>query len=331
MFVTNAKLTSIVVLALPLVIARSCCSAAACAACRGKARTGWPTSAATSVKPSVRSRPCRPYNHQAQDRQRFAGTVERAFDTARKRIAQRAWLITVVIVLVLGAVGVMLWVGGRDVIAGSISAGELAAFVFYSLIVGMAFGTLSEVIGELRRAAGSAKRIAELLRAQRDPPASATTQLAARVSGRIDCGRCASPIRPVPNTGPSTTSAWPSNRGNPGLVRTFRRQPSRPCSICSCVSSDPQQGRLLLDGQPIVELDPADLRRSFALVSQNPRCSSAASRGKHPLRPSACQRRRGRGRSACRACPRVHPWVCRRATPPTWARAASACPAGASA
>ncbi|MGV8248510.1 ABC transporter transmembrane domain-containing protein, partial [Pseudomonas aeruginosa] len=62
------------------------------------------------------------YNHQAQDRQRFAGTVERAFDTARKRIAQRAWLITVVIVLVLGAVGVMLWVGGRDVIAGSISA-----------------------------------------------------------------------------------------------------------------------------------------------------------------------------------------------------------------
>ncbi|MFP3519209.1 ABC transporter transmembrane domain-containing protein, partial [Pseudomonas sp. SIMBA_077] len=57
------------------------------------------------------------YNHQPQDERRFAVTVEQAFDTARKRIVQRAWLITLVIVLVLGAVGVMLWVGGMDVIA----------------------------------------------------------------------------------------------------------------------------------------------------------------------------------------------------------------------
>ncbi|MGV8371107.1 ABC transporter ATP-binding protein, partial [Pseudomonas aeruginosa] len=133
------------------------------------------------------------------DRQRFAGTVERAFDTARKRIAQRAWLITVVIVLVLGAVGVMLWVGGRDVIAGSISAGELAAFVFYSLIVGMAFGTLSEVIGELQRAAGAAERIAELLRARSEIRSPAQPRkLAARVSGRIELQavRFAYPTRP---------------------------------------------------------------------------------------------------------------------------------------
>ncbi|MFP3498878.1 hypothetical protein SB759_32200, partial [Pseudomonas sp. SIMBA_059] len=53
-----------------------------------------------------------------------------------------------------------------DVMAGRISAGELAAFVFYSLIVGSAFGTLSEVIGELQRAAGAAERIAELLAAR---------------------------------------------------------------------------------------------------------------------------------------------------------------------
>ena len=96
----------------------------------------------------------------AADRQRFAGTVEAAFATAGKRIRQRAWLITVVIVLVLGAVGAMLWVGGMDVIAGRISGGNLAAFVFYSLIVGMAFGAISEVIGELQSAAGAAERIA---------------------------------------------------------------------------------------------------------------------------------------------------------------------------
>jgi ATP-binding cassette, subfamily B, bacterial len=71
-----------------------------------------------------------------------------------------------VILLVLGAVGVMLWVGGMDVIAGRITGGELAAFVFYSLVVGSAFGTLSEVIGELQQAAGAAERIAELLQAK---------------------------------------------------------------------------------------------------------------------------------------------------------------------
>src|SRR5690606_17180668 len=82
------------------------------------------------------------YNHQAQDRQRFAGVVEQAFEVARQRIRQRAWLTFVVIVLVLGAIGVMLWVGGMDVIAGRISGGELAAFVFYSLIVGVSAGAL---------------------------------------------------------------------------------------------------------------------------------------------------------------------------------------------
>ena len=199
MFVTNAKLTSIVVLALPLVIApillfgrrvRSLSRESQDRVADGGRYVGETLGQIKTVQA---------YNHQAQDRQRFAGTVERAFDTARKRIAQRAWLITVVIVLVLGAVGVMLWVGGRDVIAGSISAGELAAFVFYSLIVGMAFGTLSEVIGELQRAAGAAERIAELLRARSEIRSPAQPRkLAARVSGRIELQavRFAYPTRP---------------------------------------------------------------------------------------------------------------------------------------
>ena len=114
--------------------------------------------------------------------------MEAAFTTAGQRIRQRAWLITVVIVLVLGAVGLMLWVGGMDVIAGTISGGELAAFVFYSLIVGMAFGAISEVIGELQAAAGAAERIAELLQAENAilPPIEGLQQLPARVSGRIE-------------------------------------------------------------------------------------------------------------------------------------------------
>jgi ATP-binding cassette subfamily B protein len=86
----------------------------------------------------------------------------------------------------------MLWVGGMDVIAGRISGGELAAFVFYSLIVGSAFGTLSEVIGELQRAAGAAERIAELLRSENiiQPPGTDRVTLPERVRGS-GAARCA--------------------------------------------------------------------------------------------------------------------------------------------
>ena len=55
--------------------------------------------------------------------------------------------------LVLGSIGGMLWVGGQDVLAGRVTPGELAAFVFYALIVASSLGFLSEVIGDLQRAA----------------------------------------------------------------------------------------------------------------------------------------------------------------------------------
>src|SRR5476649_224175 len=163
LFITNPKLTSIVVVALPLVVApilifgRWVRSLSRESQDRVADVGSYVSEALGQIK-TVQA-----YNHQQQDKQRFAHTAEEAFDTARKRILQRSWLITLVIVLVLGAVAVMLWVGGMDVIEGTISAGELAAFVFYSLIVGSAFGTLSEVIGELQRAAGAGERIGELL------------------------------------------------------------------------------------------------------------------------------------------------------------------------
>jgi ABC-type multidrug transport system fused ATPase/permease subunit len=96
------------------------------------------------------------FTHEAMDRARFGTRVETAFAVARRRIAVRAVLTGLVILLAFGAIALVLWVGGRDVLAGRISAGDLSAFVFYAVIVAMAVGTHSEVWGDVQRAAGAA-------------------------------------------------------------------------------------------------------------------------------------------------------------------------------
>jgi len=103
------------------------------------------------------------YTREREEKIAFGDEVNAAFEIARKRIRQRASLIAVVILLVFTAISMMLWVGGTDVMRGNMSAGDLGAFVFYAIMVSMSLGTLSEVYGELQRAAGAAERLMELL------------------------------------------------------------------------------------------------------------------------------------------------------------------------
>jgi ATP-binding cassette subfamily B protein len=92
----------------------------------------------------------------------FAGDVDESLKSALKRIRLRSLLTAIVIMFVFGAVAFVLWIGGHDVLSGQMSPGKLSSFIFYSVLVAGATGSISEVVGDLQRAAGAAERISEL-------------------------------------------------------------------------------------------------------------------------------------------------------------------------
>ncbi len=210
------------------------------------------------------------YNHQAADKVYFKQYVEDAFLVARQRTLQRAWLVAMVIVLVFGAIGVMLWVGGIDVINGRISGGELAAFIFYSIIVGSAVGAVSEVLGDLQRAAGAAERTMELLEEPSQIYSPVNSHQLPTVVGNIVFEQVcfAYPSRPevqvinnlslTVQPGETLALVGLSGAGKSTLFDLLLR------------FYDVQSGCIKLEGVDIRDLDLSDLRRSFALVSQNP-------------------------------------------------------------
>ncbi|MEP6679266.1 MAG: ABC transporter transmembrane domain-containing protein [Betaproteobacteria bacterium] len=211
------------------------------------------------------------YGHEALDRRAFGERVEAAFAVARQRIHQRALLVAIVIVLVFGAVGIILWVGGRDVIAGRLSPGQLSAFVFYAVIVASAVGTISEVIGDLQRAAGATERLFELLavepeiRAPAHPVAFPVPALGTVTFDRVDFRYPSRPDTPALTdfsiaiaAGERVALVGPSGAGKTTVFALLLR------------FYDPQDGAVRIDGVDLKAADPLEARLRLAVVPQDP-------------------------------------------------------------
>jgi len=211
------------------------------------------------------------FTHEDVDRQRFATEVGNAFETAVVRIRTRAVLMAIVILLVFGAIGVILWVGGRQMLAGEISGGELAAFIYYATLVAVSFGVMSEVYGELQRAAGATERLIELLESDSDLKTSERPiDLPAQSEGRVSFQNVTFhyPSRPDQaalsdftldiNPGETVALVGPSGAGKSTVFQLLLR------------FYDPISGSVQLDGVDVRNADLKALRQRFALVPQDP-------------------------------------------------------------
>lgn len=210
------------------------------------------------------------YTQEQQEKKVFGSHVEEAFGIAKRRVTQRAILMAAVILLVFTALSVMLWVGGSDVINGLMTAGDLAAFIFYALMVAMGVATVSEVFGDLQRAAGATERLVELLEvdsliaapavaadAKSLRPELAFKQVSFHYPSRPDDAALKNVSLVLPE-GQCVALVGPSGAGKSTVFELIQR------------FYDPQSGLVTLGNKDIRELSPQALRQQLAVVAQQP-------------------------------------------------------------
>ena len=211
------------------------------------------------------------YSHEKSEYTAFSNEVEAAFLVAKRRVKQRSFLIAAAIFLIFTAISAMLWVGGNDVLSGRITAGELGAFVFYSVMVAMSVATVAEVYGELQRAAGSAQRLLQLLSVEsalnepKNPPALQADKGISIAFNHVDFyypsrpdSKALDQITMNIEQGQVVAIVGPSGAGKTTLFEMLQR------------FYDPQQGNITLNEINIRDMTLASLRGAMGMVPQNP-------------------------------------------------------------
>ena len=219
------------------------------------------------------------FTHEGESRRLFGDVTEKGFASARVRIRMRAVMTVVVIFLIFSGVVGVLWIGARDVRAGAMTIGDLVQFVIYSVMVAGSAGALSEIWGELQRAAGATERLAELLSAEDmiiDPPQPAALTRPARGEILFSNVTFHYPSRPGQSAlesinltiraGETVALVGPSGAGKSTVIQLIQR------------FWDPEAGQVRLDGHDLRSLSRTDLRGAIALVPQDPAIFAATAR-----------------------------------------------------
>ena len=209
--------------------------------------------------------------HEWLDRDRYDERAESAFVAAVRRARVSALLSGLVMLLTFGAISVVLWVGGHDVLAGRITGGELSAFVFYAVLVAGSASALSEVVSDLMRAAGATERLMQLLNSEpqiKTPAAPAALPQPALGSVDIQGVTFHYPSRPnraavealtlSVEPGEKVALVGPSGAGKTTILQLLLR------------FYDPDSGVVRFDDVDIRQVDLQALRSRLALVPQDP-------------------------------------------------------------
>lgn len=271
LFVTNAKLAGLVLLVVPIVVVPILIYGRRVRKLSRVSQDRVADVGAFAEESFNAIQTVQAFTHETEDRKRFDVQVKNAFDTAIRRTWARGLLSAIVILLVFNAIAVILWIGGQGVLSGEISGGELAAFVFYASVVAFSVGIISEVFGELQRAAGATERLIELLEEEPEilAPANAIS-MPDPSQGRVhfDGVTFHYPSRPdMPalvdftldiKAGETVALVGPSGAGKSTVFQLLLR------------FYDPEMGRVVVDDVNVSSADPQNVRQRMALVPQDP-------------------------------------------------------------
>ena len=271
MFITNLKLSLIIAVGVPLVLLPILIFGRRVRKLSNQSQDSIASVGSYVGEVIQHIRVVQSYTREQFESEAFDREVERAFEIARRRIWQRSLLICGAILLLFVGMSGMLWEGGQDVINGSMTGGELGAFVFYAIMVGSGVATISEVWGDLQRAAGASERLVELINTHSlidDPVTLSSTPISAQPELHMERVSFYYPSRPKQpalknftlriEAGKSLALVGPSGAGKSTVFELLQR------------FYDPQQGQVLLDGQDVRAMGLKTLREHIALVPQQP-------------------------------------------------------------
>ncbi|SEP97211.1 ATP-binding cassette, subfamily B [Loktanella sp. DSM 29012] len=271
MMFTSAKLTGMVLLLVPAVIVPIVLLGRRLRAL-SRENQDWIAQSSGSASEALLSvQTVQAFTHEKRSRQAFWDVTEKSFVAARRRIGVRAWMTAIVIFLIFAGIVGVLWMGARDVRTEVMTVGELVQFVIYSVMVAGAVGALTEIWGELQRAAGATERLVELLESRDavqdpvdpNPVGNLRTghivfdNVTFRYPGRPSVAALDGVSLDVA-PGETVALVGPSGAGKTTIIQLIQR------------FYDPSTGRITLDGVDLRDMDRADFRAQVALVPQDP-------------------------------------------------------------